>query len=91
MHNEYLSKICDEENSSLKGLKYNGGPGMDVTCSKCNSQFLPYVSYPPESKAVAIPDTINCERCNLSLKIEDALKVNEISYGAAHATCHINS
>ena len=90
MHNEYLSKICDEENSSLKGLKYNGGPGMDVTCSKCNnSQFLPYVSYPPESKAVAIPDTIKCEICNLSLKIEDALKVNGISYGAAHA--NINS
>ena len=83
MHNEYLSKICDEENSSLKGLKYTGG--MDVTCSECEeSQFLPYVSYPSES--VAMPDTINCGECNLPLNVEDVLKVNKISYGAAHAT-----
>lgn len=75
MH-KYLSDICNEKNSGLKGLKYEGGPGMDVTCSRCSIpgvRLPPYVNHSSEQQTES--DTSKCERKAHLVKLEDVLKV----------------
>ena len=52
----YLSKICNDEGSSLQGLHYEGGPEHDCTGKKST---VPYVAFPEEAKCLPW----KCEDC----------------------------
>ena len=66
---DYLQKICNENGSSLQGLKYIGGPVHQCSDDKCE-YVVPCASFPDEKE---VGDRWKCRKCLESYDIENML------------------
>ena len=68
MHTDYLSKICNENGSSLQGLEYTGGPVHICEDDHC-AVVVPCVSFPGNERR----HDWECGKCLTSCNIDKLL------------------
>ena len=70
VHMDYLQKICNENGSSLQGLKYIGGPVHICEEGDNQPEVVPCVSFPDDEEAA---HSWKCTGCLKLFDIEELL------------------